>query len=113
MKMRIDLQYELEKILGSRNVYFQPPEYIKLKYPCIIYSLANFSNRNANDKKYIKYKKYTITLVIQDYDDIIVDDLVNTEPFNNYDLVDFFGAYLTNIVSIINVLHNSITISAS
>lgn len=77
MKMRIDLQYELERILGSRNVYFQPPEYIKLKYPCIIYSLANFSNKNANDKKYIKYKKYTLTLVLQEYTDIIADDLVN------------------------------------
>ena len=39
----------------------------------------------------------------------IVDDLVNTEPFNNYDLSEFFGVYLTNIVSIINVLHGSIT----
>ena len=77
MKMRIELQYKLEDILESRNVYFQPPEYIKLKYPCIIYSLDNIKHENANNIKYTKQKKYNITLVFNDYDDILHDKFVN------------------------------------
>lgn len=38
-KSRIDLQYLLENILGSRHVYFQPPETVKMNYPAIVYSL--------------------------------------------------------------------------
>lgn len=41
----------------------------------------------------------------------MVDDLVNSEPFSNYDLSEFFGAYLTRVVGIINVLHNVISYS--
>ena len=38
MDRRLQLHEELCSVLGSRNVYFQPPETIKLTYPCIIYS---------------------------------------------------------------------------
>ena len=43
--------------------------------------------------------------------DVEVSDLVNTEPFNNYDIAEIFGAYLT-VVSIVGVLHNSIVVNA-
>jgi len=33
MGTRLELQNLLENILGSRNVYFQPPENLKLNYP--------------------------------------------------------------------------------
>ena len=37
MDRRLELQSELEKILGSRNVYYQPLPSLKLQYPCIVY----------------------------------------------------------------------------
>ena len=48
MKTRLELDEELVKILGSKNVYFQPPESLKLNYPAIVYSLSNISNRIYN-----------------------------------------------------------------
>ena len=39
MRNRLDLQKIFEDILGSKNVYFQPPESLKMKYPAIRYSL--------------------------------------------------------------------------
>lgn len=75
MKMRLDLQYKLEDILGSRNVYFQPPEYIKLKYPCVVYSLNNQVFDKANDKRYKKYKRYTLILITNDYNDFVIETL--------------------------------------
>jgi len=37
MAPRLELQEVLESLLGSRNVYFQPPLNLKMNYPCIIY----------------------------------------------------------------------------
>ena len=54
MGSRIDLQSKLEDILGSRNVYFQPPENLKIKYPAIIYSLNNINLRFADNMPYMK-----------------------------------------------------------
>ena len=39
MASRLELQDTLETILESRNVYFNPPESIKMNYPAIIYKL--------------------------------------------------------------------------
>ena len=36
-KTRLELQSVLEQTLGSRNVYFQPPASVKMKYPAIVY----------------------------------------------------------------------------
>ena len=49
MANRIDLYNLLVGILGTRNVYYQPPESLKLKYPCIVYNRRNISNVDANN----------------------------------------------------------------
>ena len=38
MANRLDLQALLEDLLGSRNVYYQPPESVKMNYPAIVYA---------------------------------------------------------------------------
>ncbi len=65
-KPREDLQVFLEEFLGSRNVYFQPPPSVKLKYPAIIYSLTDIDNLPANDYVYAQNIAYQVTIV--DYD---------------------------------------------
>jgi hypothetical protein len=46
------------------NVYFQPPESVKLTYPCIIYKRGFIERRIfANDKPYQNRLRYTITIV--------------------------------------------------
>ena len=49
MISRINLQTLLEEVLGSRNVYYQPPESIKMQYPAIVYSRERIDNRHANN----------------------------------------------------------------
>lgn len=68
MRTRLDLQAELEEILGSNQVYFSPPESIKLKYPCIVYTRSSIDSRNANNKVYLKPYRYTVTLIDRDPD---------------------------------------------
>lgn len=75
MASRLKLQENLERILGNRNVYFQPPASVKLKYPCIVYKFANIRNENANNQPYLTNKDYTITLIHNNPDNTVVDEL--------------------------------------
>lgn len=65
-KTRIKFQEDLEAILGSRNVYFQPSSSITLKYPCIIYACEDLNELHANDVTYINRQRYTVTLLTKD-----------------------------------------------
>ena len=75
MASRLELHEKLCELLGSRNVYFQPPESIKLKYPCIVYSLNSPWQRTADNKKYLKSSSYTLTLIVYDPDSPLVEEL--------------------------------------
>ena len=66
MSRQQELQTLFESILGNRNVYFQPPETVKLKYPCIIYSRDIIRNLNANDKPYKINEGFSVTYIDKD-----------------------------------------------
>ena len=68
---RYELNSLLQEILGSNFVYFQPPENLKLHFPCIIYELSGKDVLHANDAKYRKVRRYTVTVVDKDPDSII------------------------------------------
>lgn len=68
MGSRLELQSELEKILGSRNVYFQPPASVKIKYPAIVYSRNSIDNNFANNTVYKQDVSYTLTVIYTDPD---------------------------------------------
>ena len=77
MDSRIELQTNLEAVLGSRNVYFQPPESLKLKYPAIVYELADIMTDKANNRNYIRNHRYTVTLLHTDPDNELKDNLLD------------------------------------
>lgn len=80
MDQRLELHDKLCDILGSKNVYFQPPESIKLNYPCIIYELGTDRTRAADDKKYLNFRQYSVTLIYKDPDCRLSDKIL--EVFN-------------------------------
>lgn len=76
---RIQLQTKLEEILGSKNVYFEPPENIKMKYPCIVYELGAGLRTPADNKKYLFSQGYSVTYITKDPDSDIPDKLLELE----------------------------------
>ena len=72
MGNRIKLHELLCDVLGSRNVYFQPPESVKMKYPAIVYGLEDIENTFANDGVYLSKRKYLVTVIDEDPDSEIV-----------------------------------------
>lgn len=75
MDRRIKLNEELVKILGSNNVYFQPPESIRLNYPCIVYSRTTIDNRYADDDVYNQVFEYKVIVIDRNPDSEIVKKL--------------------------------------
>lgn len=63
---RLKLQSQLETILGSRNVYFQPPASIHLKYPCIVYNHTRDSRFHADNIPYMEHDEYDLMLITKD-----------------------------------------------
>lgn len=75
-RTRLELQEELEEVLGSRNVYYRPPESVKIKYPCIIYDRDNDRIRFADDGRYLSHKRYSLTVIDPDPDSKIPESIL-------------------------------------
>lgn len=71
MEKRLELQALLETILGSRNVYYQPPAQYKMSYPCIVYQRDNVKTDFADNKPYSLDNRYEITIIDRDPDSLI------------------------------------------
>ena len=99
MNKRVELHYILQDILGSSNVYFQPPASIKIKYPAIIYSLSTINTRRADDKLYTKNKRYVVTIIDEDPDTDFVDKLLELPycSFSNHYRMDNLNHYIFNL----------------
>ena len=77
MASRHELHDELKVLLGSSNVYFQPPESIKMKYPCYVYHREAPDVIHADNKLYRRVHKYGLIYITLDPDDSLIDGTVD------------------------------------
>lgn len=84
MGIRLDLQSKLEELLGSRQVYYQPPETIKMEYPAIVYSKKSIRTTHANDHVYSKTNSYEIIVIDKRPDNPVIDKILEL-PYSSYD----------------------------
>ena len=84
MGTREELQAKLEDLLGSENVYYQPPENLKINYPAIIYSKGKIAKTHANNKGYRMNTQYDITVVDRRPDNPVIQKLLEM-PYCSYD----------------------------
>lgn len=75
MAPRLQLQTLLEGLLGSRNVYFQPPANVQMQYPCIVYSRDAADTKFADNNPYRYTKRYQVTVIDRDPDSGIHDKI--------------------------------------
>lgn len=76
MASRLELHEELCIVLGSRNVYFQSPESVKMSYDAIRYELAGKDLKRANDKIYLTTNRYDGVVITRNPDTTIPDNLL-------------------------------------
>ena len=76
MATRLELQTRLEEILGSRNVYYQPPENTKMNYDAIVYSFKGLNSTYADDEMYSKRKRYDVIYIARRPDGEVIDKIL-------------------------------------
>ena len=78
------MQTKLEELLGLKNVYYQPPESIKMEYPAIRYSKTDIDTKSANDSNYIINNQYEIIVIDRRPDNPVVYKLLQL-PMCSYE----------------------------
>lgn len=68
MANRLKIDDILRDVLGSGNVYFQPPPNFKMSYPCIVYEYVRINTRFADNSPYHLNDIYQVTYIGLDPD---------------------------------------------
>lgn len=91
LKTRLSLDTELRELLGSDNVYFSPPESVKLKYPCIVYHRTGGDSKKADNGLYTFTFEYMATIISKDPDsggtdetNTLIEQLLARFPMSRY-----------------------------
>lgn len=77
MDRRPQLHELLKEILGSNNVYFQPPANVSMQYPAIVYKRNNAKTAFGDDIPFTVTRRYLVTLIAQTPDSNIWEKLVS------------------------------------
>jgi len=83
-KDRLDLQALFESLIGSRNVYFQPPASVRMNYPCIRYNLAIIDNMPADNTRYLQGTAYNVIYITYNPDDAMIK-ILSQLPMSKFD----------------------------
>ena len=83
MSSRQKLQSKFEELLGSRNVYYQPPNNLVMQYDAIRYSRSTDQVKNANNVKYLKMKSYDGIVISRKPDPEVVDKISDL-PYTSF-----------------------------
>lgn len=83
MADRLELQSLLEEMLGSRNVYYMPPESIKMQYDAIRYSKDTITKEYANNTAYSMKDRYELTVIAKLPDHPVIKKLLML-PYCSY-----------------------------
>lgn len=74
---RLSLQLLLEKLIGNRNVYYRPPENLKMNYPCIRYNRDEVVSEHADNISYRKTNRYQLIVIDRNHDNPVIDKLLD------------------------------------
>lgn len=84
MAPRAELQSLLVEILGSDQVYFQPPPSVQMQYPCIVYRRDYMDVKHADNRPFNRRMRYQVTVIDRDPDSVIPDKIAEL-PLCSFD----------------------------
>ena len=91
MDHHLQISAALHDIIGS-EVYFQPPESVKIKdFPAIIYKFSGFVKKQADDEHYLLRERYDVRHIY-----INPDDHKRTEFLNKFKYCSFDRTYVAD-----------------
>ena len=91
MASRLELHEELCTVLGSRNVYFNTPESVKMSYDAIRYELAGKDVKRANNRLYLFTNQYDGVVITKNPDTAIPDAILS-----HFEMCSFGRPYIAD-----------------
>ena len=86
MKTWSQLREVLEEVTGLTNrIYYQPPENLKINYPCVVFENSNALTEYADNKPYVATKRYAVTLMSTTADNDQYKDPILMLPMCTFD----------------------------
>ena len=84
MDRRAELGKIFREILGTGNVYFQPPSNTQMRYPAIRYERSEMAVKHADNGPYNRRIRYMVTVIDSNPDSEIVNR-VSMLPYCYFD----------------------------
>lgn len=84
MDRRQKLHNLLKTVTGINNVYYQPPESVKIKYPCVIYSKKSKYTKRADNSVWGIVDRYEVTIVTNKADTDYADKILEHVQRSSY-----------------------------
>lgn len=108
MEARLELQVLFEKLLDSRNVFYQTPESVKMKYPAIVYSLHDFDIKHASNQIYKQSPYYEVILIDSNPESEFVEKILRIPycRFTTHYKADNLNHFVFNIYNVKGGLSN-------
>ena len=83
MNKRLELHNKLVELFGNNHVYYQPPESLKMEYPCIRYSKSDITSRHADNINYVNKTSYEIVIIDKHPDNVVIEKILAL-PLSSY-----------------------------
>lgn len=80
MNNRVELNTKLKMLIGSSNVYFQPPASVQLSYPCVIYSIGEGDAKHADGMVYSYVNSYDLLFIFKKPNVTIIEKVLSELP---------------------------------
>lgn len=84
MAQRLELQSKLEELLGSRNVYYQPPASVEMGIPGIRYNKSDIDTKYAGNARYLSKNLYDIIVIDYEPDNPVIEKILEL-PYASFD----------------------------
>lgn len=65
-----ELRDKLYLVNNTKNVYYDPPESIRMEYPCFRFELNNIDVRHADNYAYARKPRWSVTYITRDVEEI-------------------------------------------
>ena len=85
MLKRVDIQEKFKFLLGSNNVYYQPPANLKMKYPAIVYSLDGLDVKRFDNTRLINKKCFSVTHIYRNESENLVETMLKNFEYISFD----------------------------
>lgn len=85
MLKRVDIQEKFKFLLGSNNVYYQPPANLKMKYPAIVYSLDGLDVKRFDNTRLINKNCFSVTHIYRNESENLVETMLKSFEYISFD----------------------------